>query len=99
MTRPAAAAWIGVPYATAISMPVCMRPQRIPNGLTTGPLTGQMKPLADGDELGGLYDDAACAAWICAARAALCRSRASASPTSCRSLARTFARLIRFVDR
>jgi hypothetical protein len=52
-----------------------MRPQRIPNGLVTGPLTGQMKPLADGAVLGGLYDDAAWAAWICAPRAALTRSR------------------------
>jgi hypothetical protein len=28
-----------------------MRPQRIPKPLTTGPLTGQMKPLAEGWEL------------------------------------------------
>jgi hypothetical protein len=34
-------------------MPVCIRPQRIPNGLVTGPLTGQMNPLDD-LEAGGL---------------------------------------------
>jgi hypothetical protein len=50
MTVPPAAAWIGVPYGTAMSMPSCMRPQRIPKPLTTGPLTGQISPLDDGVE-------------------------------------------------
>ena len=50
MTVPLAAAWIGVPYPTPMSMPACSRPQRSPNGLTTGPLTGQISPLDDGVE-------------------------------------------------
>src|SRR4029450_6821059 len=99
MTWPDAAAWIGVPYETPMSIPVCMRPQRIPNGLTTGPLTGQMNPLADGAELGGLYEDAAWAAWIWAPRAALTRSSAWDSAAAWRSLALTSARLTRFVER
>ncbi len=48
MTVPAAAAQIGVPVEAAMSMPSCMRPQRQPYPLTTGPFTGQMKPAADG---------------------------------------------------
>src|SRR5919206_156225 len=44
MIVPAAAAWIGVPYGTAMSIPSCMRPQRMPNGLAIGPCTGQMSP-------------------------------------------------------
>src|ERR687887_278474 len=48
MTTPAAAAMIGVPYGTPMSMPSCMRPQRQPNGLVTGPFTGQISPEADG---------------------------------------------------
>src|ERR671931_677532 len=58
MTLPDAAAWIGVPYGTPMSIPVCIRPQRMPKGLVTGPLTGQMKPLAEGVEsdAGGLSD-------------------------------------------
>ena len=31
-----------------MSMPSCIRPQRQPKPLTTGPLTGQTRPLADG---------------------------------------------------
>jgi hypothetical protein len=33
-----------------MSIPSCIRPQRIPNPLVTGPFTGQMSPLDDGDE-------------------------------------------------
>ena len=39
---PLAAARIGVPAGTAMSTPACRRPQRMPNGDTTGPFTGQM---------------------------------------------------------
>src|SRR5207237_1277847 len=48
MTVPEAAAWIGVPYGTPMSMPSCIRPQRIPKGLVTGPDTGQIRPDAEG---------------------------------------------------
>src|SRR5579862_3559819 len=48
MTVPAAAAWIGVPYGTPMSMPGWKPPQRGPNGLVIGPLTGQMSPAALG---------------------------------------------------
>src|ERR687888_672239 len=101
MTLPDAAAWIGVPYGTPMSIPVCIRPQRMPKGLVTGPLTGQMKPLAEGVEsdAGGLYDEAAWAAWIWAPSEALTRSSAWASPTAARSLALTFPRLIRLLER
>src|ERR687886_652302 len=52
MTRPDAAAWIGVPVAAPMSIPSCIRPQRIPKPLVTGPLTGQISPLGDGGALG-----------------------------------------------
>jgi hypothetical protein len=39
-----------------MSIPSCIRPQRIPNGLVTGPLTGQMKPAADGVVSPGAYE-------------------------------------------
>src|SRR5690242_4212983 len=67
MTVPDAAAWIGVPYGTPMSMPSCIRPQRIPNGLVTGPFTGQISPCEDGVESLEPDDDATaerCAAWI-----------------------------------
>src|SRR3954452_16982124 len=51
MTVPEAAAWIGVPYETPMSMPACRRPHRIPNVIVTGPLTGQMRPADEGVEL------------------------------------------------
>src|ERR671929_2127973 len=77
MTVPAAAAWIGVPYGTPMSIPSCMRPQRMPKGLVIGPLTGQMSPLDD-TWLGAEYE---LDARIFAARAALAACKPS---TSCR---------------
>jgi hypothetical protein len=54
MTEPAAAETTGVPLATAMSIPSCMRPQRQPKPLVTTPCTGQIRPEADclrvGDE-------------------------------------------------
>jgi hypothetical protein len=58
-----------------MSIPSCIRPQRQPNPLVTGPETGQTKPAAEGPEeleagvaeppLDGLGCEAAlCAAWI-----------------------------------
>src|SRR5579872_4419145 len=44
MTVPAAAAWMGVPVGTPMSMPGWKPPQRGPNGLVIGPLTGQIRP-------------------------------------------------------
>src|ERR671935_207792 len=52
-----------------MSIPSCMRPHRIPNGLVTGPLTGQMRPAAEGVESGGEYEPLE--PWIREARAAL----------------------------
>ena len=57
-----AAAWIGVPYATPMSIPSCMRPQRQPNGLVTGPFTGQISPADDGVDVGPPALRCACAA-------------------------------------
>jgi hypothetical protein len=68
-----------------MSTPSCIRPQRQPNGLTTGPLTGQMKPLAEGDEsvdaceYVGDDETVACADRIWAATFALCAWSAAAS--------------------
>src|ERR687897_54704 len=79
MTLPDAAAAIGVPYPAAMSIPSCIRPQRQPNGLTTGPLTGQTKPLADGVESVDVeYVTVACAERIWAATLALWARRADA---------------------
>src|SRR5213078_5061489 len=84
MTTPEAAAMIGAPYPAPMSIPSCMRPQRIPNGLVTGPLTGQMRPDADGvpgDTAGGGAGSSlelAAAAAACAAAAA----RAAAAAAS-----------------
>src|SRR5215218_9113199 len=62
-----------------MSMPSCIRPQRHPKGLTTGPLTGQMKPLAEGVESVEVeYVTVACADWIWAATLALWANRADA---------------------
>ena len=47
-----------------MSMPSCMRPQRKPNGLVTGPLTGQISPADDGVDDGPLLECCACAAWM-----------------------------------
>src|ERR1700741_791832 len=67
-----------------MSIPSCIRPQRIPNGLVTGPFTGQMKPEAEGDvSAGPEYDDEDdCAERICAASDAL---EACSPATSCRN--------------
>src|SRR5262249_24313433 len=72
MTVPLAAAWIGVPAGTPMSIPGCdeqspLPRQREPNGLVIGPFTGQMNPDADGspfpvDPLGADGVDAARAA-------------------------------------
>src|SRR5467141_2821450 len=79
-----------------MSMPGWSIPQRMPNGLVIGPLTGQMKP-PDGAVVGGAgvvsvvpvvlspLDEraAACAAaWMRAARSALAPASAFDSPTS-----------------
>ena len=61
-----------------MSIPSCMRPQRIPNPLTTGPLTGQIRPAADGAPV-PLEPAPVCAVRIAAASAALCAARASTS--------------------
>jgi hypothetical protein len=56
-------------------MPSCIRPHRQPNGLVTGPATGQIRPLAEGPELadeGGA--DCCAAAAAAAAAAAIARS-------------------------
>ena len=37
-----------MPAGTAMSTPACSRPQRMPNGDTTGPLTGQIIPPEPG---------------------------------------------------
>ena len=76
-----------------MSMPGWSVPQRMPNGLVIGPLTGQMKPplgavVGAGDvasvEPSPLEERlaAACAAWICAASCALASASAFDSPTS-----------------
>ena len=63
MTVPAAEACIGVPVGTAMSIPSCIRPQRQPNGLVTGPETGhdtrrgvrrRGRPTTTSRRLGGL---------------------------------------------
>src|SRR5436190_8775866 len=78
MTWPDADAWIGVPYGTPMSIPSCIRPQRIPKGLVTGPFTGQMRPAADGVvSPGGEYEPLA--DWIFAASAELAWARPAAS--------------------
>src|SRR5438045_1985557 len=61
ITVPAAAAWIGVPVGTPMSMPGWNPPQRGPNGLVIGPLTGQIspaEPAAGCGLLGGGADEA-----------------------------------------
>src|SRR5919197_1351549 len=97
MTVPAAAAWIGVPYGTPMSIPSCMRPQRMPNGLVIGPCTGQMSPLAE-TPLPVESPDAvlrAWAAWIWAVSCALTCSSPLTSFTNSRSLSLIDARLCR----
>src|SRR5688500_8454231 len=79
-----------------MSMPSCIRPQRQPNGLTTGPLTGQTNPLAEGEpSLEDEYVTVDCAERICAATLALWALSAAASEAYWRASARTSARLAR----
>src|SRR2546430_1278384 len=66
MTVPAAAAWIGVPEGTPMSIPWWKLPQRGPKGLVIGPLTGQIRPADDGVAVGP-WLDRSCAARIAAA--------------------------------
>src|SRR5438445_2678787 len=103
MTVLEAAAWIGVPYGTPMSMPWCIRPHRIPTGLVTCPLTGQITPLADGVELepdeaegGGA---AACAAWIRVVSWELTAFSASASSMNAFSVVWVTASSCRFCAR
>src|SRR5579862_9932205 len=70
MTVPAAAAWIGVPSGTPMSIPGWMVPHRGPKGLVIGPWTGQMKPAALG-VAAGVSDDPPSEARIFASIAAL----------------------------
>ncbi len=66
MTVPAAAARFGAPYAHPMSMPSCIRPQRMPKPLVTTPSHGQMSPAADGCPV-PVEPAPSCAALICAA--------------------------------
>ena len=95
MTTPAAAAAIGDPYAAPRSMPSCMRPQRQPNGLVIGALTGQMNPAPETC----WTVECACAARIFAARSALAAWRPSISSASARSWAFSESRLTFFCSR
>src|SRR5712691_2228491 len=74
MMVPEAAAWIGVPYGTPMSIPgwISHTPlrQRGPNGLVIGPCTGQMNPADEGVVSVGALEGADDAR-IFAARAAL----------------------------
>jgi len=64
---PAAAAWTGVPVPTAMSIPSCIRPQREPKGLVTGPETGhESRPPPE--RAGALELDVCC--WAARMRAA-----------------------------
>src|SRR5262245_2514726 len=95
MTVPAAAAWIGVPAAAAMSMPGWNEQspfgrQREPYGLAIGPCTGQMNPDDDGagfptdgddDDGGDGAEGAGCAA----------RARAAAAAAAAASAARILA--------
>src|SRR6187401_42655 len=74
MTRPDAAAATGVPVGTAMSIPSCIRPQRQPNPLVTGPETGQIIPL---EERTTPEDD--CDVWIRDANEALTAASAFTS--------------------
>ena len=88
ITLPVAAARIGVPAGTAMSMPSCIRPQRGPNGEVTGPLTGQMKPLAPPwiGPAGSVAVPSRLAAWICAWMSSW---MSEMSPSSCSMLSST----------
>src|SRR4051794_3836219 len=86
-----------------MSMPSCIRPQRMPNGLVTGPLTGQMRPCEDGVESPGADEDREgeelCAAWIRAASCELVCWSPSASAMNACFVSRTDARLARSAER
>ena len=81
-----------------MSIPSCIRPQRIPKPLTTGPFTGQMRPAADGVvSPGGAYEPAD--DWILAASAALACARPAASCRYSRLLSLIWSRLSRLLLR
>ncbi len=88
MTVPEAAAWIGAPIGAPMSIPSCIRPQRTPNGLVTGPAAGQISPASEG-EVGLLECDSAPLIW--ASIAALDAASAFASAMNCCSAFRTAA--------
>src|SRR6266702_6943893 len=102
MTVPAAAAWIGVPYGTPMSIPgwISQMPfrQRGPNGLVIGPCTGQMNPADEGVAAGApdVDDDDA---RIFAASAALSACSPFISTWNAFSFVFTCARFSRFVRR
>src|SRR6478736_10331079 len=96
MTVPEAAAWIAEPYVAPMSMPSCMRPQRNPNGLVTGPEAGQIRPADDGVDDGPLLECCAWAAWMRAVSAALEACRESISSASARSEAESCERSVSF---
>src|SRR2546421_12935408 len=97
MIVPEPAAWIGVPYGTPMSIPSCIRPQRIPKGLVTGPETGQIRPAADGvpDPYEPEPADERCAAVICAPSFALSAASAFASSRYAASFVFTDASVLR----
>src|SRR5829696_7693803 len=100
ITRPDCDARTGVPFGTAMSTPACRRPQRWPNGDTTGPFAGQIRP-PDPRLIGALAlppppPPEAPAADACAARmrartAACSRSSAFRSPSRCARSSRAAA--------
>src|SRR5262245_38555390 len=59
MMVPLRAATMGVPIGAEMSMPECMRPQRVPNSEVTVPLAGHIMrpPLATGGGLEGALPD------------------------------------------
>jgi len=90
---------MGVPDGTAMSMPACKRPQRIPNGLTTGPFTGQINPLAEGVEgdpppaiCARMRESAAASAFASAIQSCSC---CLVDASACRLLRRAPASLLR----
>ena len=52
-----------------MSIPACSRPQRQPNGLVTGPFTGQISPAADGVVSLWLCEPASCDRMLASAAA------------------------------
>src|SRR6266498_2055449 len=110
MTVPAAAALMGVPVGTPMSIPGWKEQspfarQRGPYGLVSVPLTGQIKPEEDGGGIPldggeeGVGDGALCAAWIFAASVALTAASSFASSTNCFSLTLIDERVERFASR